>query len=206
MNRNNLLMLLLVVLLPFGASAQVTWNLKVGMVVSGLMTDANVSPKPSFAAKVSFGMELPLSLDFSFLPSVGYAMKGGRYDLNVYNGTEKLHLHYLQVPLLFGYRLNVGSTNLIFKAGPYLAMALSGTLKQEITYAGQTFSSETNIFSKDALEKTGSRFDVGAAVGIDYEIKRLLVGVDAEMGFISLAPNNMNLKNLAAYVSIGYKF
>ena len=205
MNRHNLL-ILLVVLLPFGASAQVTWNLRAGMGVSGLMTDANVNPKPSLAAMVSLGMELPLSLDFSFLPSVGYAMKGGRYDFNAYNGTENLHLHYLQVPLLFGYRLNMGSTNLIFKAGPYLEMALSGTLKQEITYAGQMFSSETNIFSKDALEKAGSRFDVGAAVGIDYEIKRFLIGVEAEMGFISLAPNNMNLKNLAAYVSIGYKF
>ena len=197
---------LLTTLLSIKMSAQITWSVRGGMGVSYLMTDAKVTPKPTLTARAFVGMELPLSLDISFMPSVGYAMKGGNYDLKAYSGTEKLQLHYLQVPLQFGYRLTMGANNLVFKAGPYLAFALSGTLEQDVSYGGKSFSQDIDIFATDGLEKAASHFDAGGIIGVDYEMQRFFIGVDAEMGFISLAPNEMNLKNLAAYLSIGYKF
>lgn len=189
------------------STAQVTWNIKGGVGLASCITGANVNPKAYFVAKIGAGLEKPLTPNLMLLPSLEFALKGGKYELKNYDGNESLSLVYVQLPVLIGYRFNLSDMwNMTVKAGPYFAYALSGKLKQDFVYEGITYNHSLDIFSNNEMKQTAKRFDVGIDAGIDFEVKRFVLGLEYELGFISMAPNDAKLKNQAAYITVGYKF
>ena len=192
------------------ANAQVTWNVKGGAGMAVSITNANVDPKMKFVAKLGAGIETPLTPDLSLMPSLEVALKGGKYDLKDYSvekANEQLSLTYLQIPVLLAYRVNLsGFTNMTIKAGPYLAYALSGKLKGESSHSSTSY--DVDIFSEDGknIIKKAKRFDWGLDAGIDFEFRRFVAGVEYELGFLSMAPNDVSIKNQAFYLTVGYKF
>lgn len=194
------------------ASAQITWNVKLGgglaMCAGG--NDAG-DMKGKFVGKVGVGIEKPLTANFSIMPSLEIALKGTKWDNEVYYegynvGIEENYSPlYIQVPILAAYRLNINNDwNLTLKAGPYFAYGISGdvSLTGSIDDLSQTESSD--LFS----DLEAKRFDAGVDVGVDFEYHRFVFGVEYERGFTSFAPSesDVDIYNQAAYVTIGYKF
>ncbi|MBO4984810.1 MAG: outer membrane beta-barrel protein [Bacteroides sp.] len=115
----------------------------------------------------------------------------------------------MQLPILGAYRTRLSDEfNLTLKAGPYFAYALSGDDEWSDSDGD---SGSIDIFSSD-FEGEGveaSRFDFGLALGADVEYHRFVVGVEAEFGFIPFVKNtedNMKIRNISAYITVGYKF
>ena len=198
---------ILLVLFAFTAvKAQVTWNLKGGAGFASCIGDAG-SSKLKFVAKFGGGIEMPLTQNLSFMPSLEVAWKGGKYD--IYDGDAVLNLTYIQIPAVFAYRLNLSDRlNMTIKAGPYAAYALSGRIKQDYSYAGLNYNFNDNLYKVNgqSIVKKAKRMDVGIDIGLDFEFHRFVLGLEYEIGFISMAPNSSNLKNQAAYMTVGYKF
>lgn len=215
-----------VAMLTLCASAQVTFNAKLG----GGMSWAPISEKGSdftpsdnkglFVGKIGFGAEIPVSQNFSVMPSLELAMKGGKYEAkNDYETTsDKLNVTYLQIPVMAAYRLSLNDRlNMTLKAGPYFAYGLSGNMKiTEDNINNGTETEKIDIFSdKEMGGKAADRFDVGGILGVDFEYHRFVVGAELECGFTDMYKEttteedynySVKIKNLAAYVTVGYKF
>lgn len=189
-----LLSLVCVAMLAIAASAQITWNAKGGVGIATLWGSDAEGSKTHVVAKAGVGIEYPLSSNLSLMPSLEFAWKGCKLN---YDGalTGTLDLYYLQIPVVAAYRFNVADAwNITLKAGPYVAYAITDHFKYE---------SEWGISESGRAE--AEKFDAGIDAGIDFEYHRFVFGVEAEMGFLKLAEGS-NIKNLAFYGTIGWKF
>ena len=213
-----------VAMLTLCASAQVTFNAKLG----GGMSWAPLSEKGDvdafdnkglFVGKVGFGAEIPVSQNFSVMPSLELAMKGGKYESKDDDETisDKLNVTYLQIPVMAAYRLSLNDRlNMTLKAGPYFAYGLSGNMKETYDDINGTETGKIDIFSdKEMGGKAADRFDVGGLLGVDFEYHRFVFGAELERGFTDMYQRtiteedwnySVKIKNLAAYVTVGYKF
>ena len=206
-------------MLSLAASAQVTWNAKLGGGFSSCTTDGDADLKSMFVGKVGVGVEYPLSSNLSLMPSLELALKGAKTEIKEeygsysYSDNEKLNLTYLQIPVLAAYRLNLSNDwNMTIKAGLYFAYALSGKLKIKGTVNGDRFSEKIDIFDEEDMDedgKTADRFDVGIDLGVDFEYHRFVIGAEFERGFMNFFPKGdgyAKVYNQAFYVTVGYKF
>lgn len=213
-----------VAMLTLCASAQVTFNAKLGggmswAPISEKGSDEGFDNKGLFVGKIGFGAEIPVSQNFSVMPSLELAMKGGKYEAkNDYETiSDKLNVTYLQIPVMAAYRLSLNDRlNMTLKAGPYFAYGLSGNMKITEDDINGTETEKIDIFSdKEMGGKAADRFDVGGILGVDFEYHRFVFGAELECGFTDMYKSteteedwnySVKIKNLAAYVTVGYKF
>lgn len=211
-----------VAMLTLCASAQVTFNAKLGggmswAPMSEKGSDEGFDNKGLFVGKIGFGAEIPVSQNFSVMPSLELAMKGGKYEAkdDEESISSKLNVTYLQIPVMAAYRLSLNDRlNMTLKAGPYFAYGLSGNMKTTVDINNVTETEKADIFSdKEMGGKAADRFDVGGILGVDFEYHRFVVGAELECGFTDMYkasdPSDnysVKIKNLAAYVTVGYKF
>ena len=205
-----------IVMLAVTASAQITWNAKIGGGISSCPTDEDaIKVSGRFVGKVGVGIEYPFSANFSLMPSLELAMKGTEWKYedssSSYRMENKINLFYLQIPGMDAYRINLSDDwNLTIKAGPYGAFGLFGNIDYSGYDHGESYSGSTTKVFSGSREKA-RRFDVGLDVGIDFEYHRFVFGFEYERGFINLfgnANNGIDIKvyNQAFYGTIGWKF
>ncbi len=190
-----LFLLAFVMAMTMAASAQITWNAKLGGGLATLWGSDADDAKPHFVAKAGVGLEKPLSANLSLMPSLEVAWKGFKYDESGFDFTGDIL--YLQIPIVAAYRVNLSSDwNLALKAGPYFAYSVYDHGK--VSSGGYSYSASNELDIK--------KFDVGLDAGIDFEYHRFVFGVEGEMGFLSLAGSDAKINNLAFYATVGYKF
>lgn len=203
-----LLCLLCVVFATMVASAQITWNAKAGLGMA-LCTGDGLGMESKLVGRIGVGLEKPLSSNWSLMPSLEFAMKGAKYEDDSkgdYSYSENVSFCYIQVPILAAYRLNLSdSWNMVVKAGPYLAYAVSGNADTSYSGGGYSESESVDIFD-DGMG--GKRFDLGLDLAVDFECRRYVFGLEFEKGFTSIIDQEYGDKvvNAAAYVTVGYKF
>ena len=200
-----------VAMLAVSASAQITWNAKLGLGFASCpgLDEGNTSLH--FVGKAGVGIEYPLSDNLSLMPSLEFAAKGTKFDNSEYAEIikETVDIYYLQVPVMAAYRLNLNDDwNLTVKAGPYFAYGLFGSIDVTYTYNGQTKNENVDMDFDDTI----NRFDCGIDVGVDFEHHRFVFGLEYERGFTNMVKNAENAEytptiyNQAFYATVGYKF
>jgi hypothetical protein len=152
------------------------------------------------AFRGGFTADIPLADEFYIQPSLLYSGKGGKETTEILGRdvTLKTKLHYINVPVNFMFKPEVGSGNLILGVGPYFAYAVGGKSgDNDIEFGNE---------DGDGLK----RFDSGGNLQFGYEMKSgLNFTLHAEMGFINLVPdgdNDNSTRNNSFGVSVGYKF
>lgn len=201
--------IMLVLIVSLTASAQITWNVKLGGGFAMCTGDVE-NTKNIFVSKVGVGLEMPLSHSLSLMPSLEFAIKGTKtsfegyaYD-EYYNLEETFTPMYIQLPVVCAYRLNLNTDwNIVFKAGPYFAYGIKGDYKLKEKNSGES-SDNFDLFS----DGDAKRFDIGIDAGIDFEYHRFVIGLEYEKGFSSFAASgsDSDIYNQAAYLTVGYKF
>ena len=201
--------IMLVLIVSLTASAQITWNVKLGGGFAMCTGDVE-NTKNIFVSKVGVGLEMPLSHSLSLMPSLEFAIKGTKtsfegyaYD-KYYNLEETFTPMYIQLPVVCAYRLNLNTDwNIVFKAGPYFAYGIKGDYKLKEKNSGES-SDNFDLFS----DGDAKRFDIGIDAGIDFEYHRFVIGLEYEKGFSSFAASgsDSDIYNQAAYLTVGYKF
>lgn len=186
-------------------SAQTSFGIKGGINMS------NFSGKnASDIYKAKIGFNVGLAGDFEFAP--GMAIQSGLFlttkGANFKNSdNSSVDLMYLQVPVHFAYKADImPGTRIVFHAGPYVAYGISGNIKSG--------SDKIDIFKDRTIDlpiigavgsKGANRFDAGLGLGVGAEFGRFLVDLGWDMGLVKLYENG-ELKNMNAYLSVGYMF
>ena len=155
-----LLTLVCAAVLTLTATAQITWNAKLGAGFSSCITSGDADLNSHFVGKIGVGIEYPLTANWSLMPSLELAVKGakehleGNYNNHTWKVDNELNLWYLQMPVVAAYRVNLNDDwNLTLKAGPYFGYALSGEMEEDWEEDGKKGSSSTNIFSSSDMPK-----------------------------------------------------
>lgn len=166
--------------------------------------------KTGFNAGVN--AEIPVGIDFFVQPGVSFFVKGAK-DIN---GTDsKINIGYVEIPVNFLYKPELGTGKLLLGFGPYAAFGVTGKVKYPGGDADIKFKSDVTtaelITGAAAYVK---RFDAGANLLFGYQFaNNLSVQLDASLGLTDINPKvdgstagESSAKNTGFGVSLGYRF
>jgi hypothetical protein len=148
-------------------------------------------------------VDLPLAEEFYIGTGLLYAGKGSK---DKDNNNLKTTLSYLQLPINFVFKPEVGNGWLNLGAGPYVAYGIGGKHKGTIG----NVSTELDPYDDESTIAKLKRFDAGLGIVAGYEMKQgLYFGLNADLGLVNAYDNTDNdrsWKNTSFGVSLGYKF
>ncbi len=157
--------------------------------------------KPGFHAGVN--AILGIAPEFYLQPGILFSTKGCKFE----DSDLKLNVSYLEIPLNFLYRGELGNGYVLVGFGPYLGFGLSGKLK---TGEGHSVDVEfSNEYSTGSIV-TMKRFDAGANVFAGYELSSgIFFQLNTQLGLLKINPEatgKLTWKNTGFGLSAGYRF
>lgn len=188
--------------------AQVKFNVQVGVNLTEMTQNEDYEPKISY--RLGVGLEVPINKMWSFQSALLLLNRSFSFDKNasqvtpffdgydrVYYLTDsKVNALYLQLPLQVAVRIPLyKQCSLKLSAGPYLAYGIGGKswLRNAAVRGNSIYyensdnqkvpvnnlrREEKSTFSVDGFD----RFDLGLALGVNFEYRRFFAGVGFEYG------------------------
>lgn len=223
-------MLVLILFSAAKMSAQFRLGAEIGMNVSSLAIIAN-----SHNVDVTGGV----SVDYLFKNGVmlqsglSYSSKGAsglwdRYNYSSVLRHANIHLGYLEIPLMVGYRIPLmEKVHLVPSIGTYFAYGVVGCGDLDIIVSDESGSARPaeswdnpfKDFKKEGFVDTEikafDRFDSGLRFGLSGEISDFVISFAYDLGLKkvwsgfdtpSYKTSTHKMKNRTASISVGYKF
>ena len=177
---------------------------------------------PGFNAGIN--VEIPVAPEFYVQPGILFSTKGANlyeYEGNVVDGSVKLNLSYIEVPINFLFKPALGNGHMVLGFGPYVAYGIMGKQKMDATILGVDVSKDYDVKfqgtvdSSDPIDQVYVRpFDAGANFIIGYETGMgLSAQLNAQLGLLEMIPDYSGLdmkkatqKNTGFGISLGYRF
>ena len=131
---------------------------------------------------------------FSILPEFVFTQLGSK------GSKSYLRLNYLQLPVNYAYKFNIGNFSKLFVfAGPYIGLGLTAKLKtEEGNFLDVKFGS-----TEDAYKP----FDFGFNAGIGYQYNKIFLRIKYSRGLYNISHiKDSSLKNINLAISAGYYF
>lgn len=184
---------------------QVQWGIVAGPQFSSVNTRFAGGSKETSSIRVGLRagvtVDIPIGDDFYVGTGLLYANRGGKFKHDL----GKVDLSYLQLPVNFMFKPEVGSGRLVLALGPYVALGLGGKYKDlPILGDPKAFKDEATAVYKL------KRFDAGGNFQVGYEMPiGLYFGLNGDLGMVNAFDNTSNdrkFKMSSFGVSIGYKF
>ncbi len=141
-------------------------------------------------------VDVPFSNGAYVSSGLTFSMKGGRYagqSSTLGKGANSnITFHYLQIPVNFGYRLNVSrSIAVALQTGPYFSVALAGTAASGLKGAKVSY----DIFKEGLADIfKPKRYDVGWGVQALAFYSRFYATVGLDFGFLNVFNKNSDKK------------
>lgn len=213
-------LLALLALLPSTNQAQ-NLQFKVGGGLASHYSDA----KAVGAFKIGIGYEIEFDQHWTFTPTLSVYAKGwkdkdqvvpnldedGEQMVDEDTGelltsvrTRSASANYIEVPLLFSYYLRTAESHyVVFSAGPYLAVGISG--KRKTHGDGEASESRKLYYDEKTFNLSGvNRFDAGIQAMVGYQFPSgFTLGIEADFGVLKFSDDGA--RNLAGLISLGYK-
>lgn len=160
---------------------------------------------PGFNAGIN--VEVPFAQDWYLQPGLMYIGKGGK-SRNSLGQDIKTHLNYLELPVNFIYKPELGNGKLLLGAGPYVALGVGGKVKGpngaewDVKFKG---TADPNDQASFYYKKVDAGF--GLLAGYEFS-NRLSFQLNAELGLVNNSPyqDQSKYKNTGFGVSVGYRF
>jgi len=159
-------------------------------------TETSISTSNLIGVQAGLIGEVPISNDIYFNAGILFAQKGTKMSLL---GLEiDFPINYLEIPLNFAYKYDLGTAKLFAQAGPYLGIGLSAKMKGGGEEETIDFGSENDQMK---------RVDIGINFAGGLEIKIIQLGVNYGLGLINLSndPDEL-LKNGVLSISVAAFF
>lgn len=160
---------------------------------------------------IGVNAEIPVAPEFYVQPGVLFSLKGTKNDdLNA-----KVNLSYIEVPINFLYKPELGGGKLLLGIGPYVAFAVGGKVNPD---DGDDVDIEFEKEITGAQYLSGKpyfkRFDAGGNLLFGYEFaNKFSVQLNAQLGLVNINPeiegvsnDDTKWKNTGFGVSVGYRF
>jgi opacity protein-like surface antigen len=193
------------------AQAKTTFGIRAGVNFQNLngkdRNDEKLDNKLKTGFNAGVNAEIPVGIDFYLQPGLLFSTKGAKYEISgPTNGSTidvKTNLSYLELPINFIYKPELGQGRMILGFGPYAAYAIGGKnkvgdAKEDIEFGDQP----------DEIK----RFDAGANLLAGYEFSnKLSFQLNAGLGLVNInnrdeADSKSTMKNTGFGVSLGYRF
>ncbi|MBP7555542.1 MAG: PorT family protein [Chitinophagaceae bacterium] len=147
---------------------------------------------------VGANAEIPVGIDFYLQPGVLFSTKGAKA-----KDIVETSLSYIEVPVNFVYKPDLGTGRVLLGFGPYLGIGVGGQYKVGNVEGDVEFGNETGQVK---------RLDAGASMLAGYEwSNKVSVQLNAALGLVNLHnrvanDNKSSLKNTGFGLSVGYRF
>lgn len=169
-------------------------------------------------------VEIPVAPEFYVQPGLLFSTKGAKLsEVNgsLIEGTSKLHLSYVELPINFLFKPALGNGHMILGFGPYLAYGVGGKLNIDGKIGPITYNDDLDVKYQnkvvvgDPVDQIYVRpFDAGANFIIGYETGMgLSAQLNAQLGLLEMIPDYEGVdikkatqKNTGFGISLGYRF
>lgn len=178
--------------------------------------------KSNTGATFGFLADIPIVETLSFMPELNFVQKGYEFQNNVGNvvAKAKANLNFIEIPLNFVVRTDIGAGNLFFGLGPAVGFGISGKSEESVSGLGAGF----DYSDKEDVEFDGDenatdnklhlkRVDVGANALAGYMFSNgLFLKVNYTYGFRNLLPDfpapddKDTFKTRGLSIKLGYMF
>ncbi len=183
------------------AQSKTTFGIRAGVNFQNLNgrdeDDDKLDNKLKTGFNAGVNAEIPVGIDFYLQPGVLFTTKGAKAK----EGDFKINLSYVEIPVNFIYKPELGTGRMVLGFGPYAAFAVGGKTKHP----------DTDIEFGDQPDEW-KRFDAGANLLAGYEFSnKLSFQLNAGLGLLKLnnrpdGDENSSVKNTGFGVSLGYRF
>jgi outer membrane protein W len=194
--------------ITFGAHAGVNFQNITGKDPLGIALTNAMTPR--FNAGVD--AQIPLAEAFSIQVGVTFAQKGAKSTAGT---VTKTALSYVEVPITFVYKPEIGDGNLIVGFGPYFGYGVAG----KTTFSNGTTSNvkfKNTVTLTDVLAGIGyvKGLDAGANFVVGYQLSsNISLALKAQLGLVNISPkydalpnDKASLSNVGYGLSVGYRF
>jgi len=186
----------------FGITAGVNWNNINGKTATGDKLDNKM--KTGFNGGVN--VEFSVSNGFYLQPGVEYRQKGSELK----NG-DKLVLSYIDIPVNFIYKPQLGMGSMLLGFGPYVGFGINGKLKAA-NGTDRKVIFNNSYSTNEAEDIQFKKLDAGANFMIGYEFKtKLSAALKGQLGLIDINPDTnipgdeTRYRNTGFGLSLGYR-
>lgn len=216
--KKNIVLLTLALLGSLSTYAQVNFGVKAGF--SGASMKVTGSEAPDLKMRPAFHVgviaDFQLAEGFYLQPALLFSAKGAKSEETVtvqgvkVSTETKINLNYLELPVNFLYKHEMGSGKLFGGFGPYLGYGLSGKVKVKATANGNSHEEEEKVKFDGKKADDGKAhlkaLDAGANFIAGYELKNgLLFSVNYSLGLVNIDPyDDEKTKNRYFGISVGY--
>jgi len=195
----------LLLTVPALAQSDVSYGIRAGVNFQNLNGKDIDGDKLENDLKTGFNVgvnaEIPVGIDFYLQPGLLFSTKGAKYN---FQGTEATrNISYLELPINFLYKPELGDGHLLLGFGPYAAYALGGKIKGGGSDIDMEFGNEIGETKP---------FDAGANLLAGYEFSNnLSFQLNAGLGLLNMynrpdGDSESSVKNTGFGVSLGYRF
>lgn len=159
---------------------------------------------------VGVNAEIPIAPEFYIQPGVLFSTKGAKADNN---SDLKIHISYIEVPINFLYKPDLGDGHLLLGVGPYIAFGVGGKMKGNNIDKDLKFKNE--VTALEALsDPYVKRIDAGGNLLFGYEFSnKFSAQLNAQLGLVKINPkitgasnDDTKWNNTGFGVSLGYRF
>lgn len=191
-----------------------TFGVRAGLNIQNFTWDdidgETVDTKLKAGFHLGVNAEIPIAPEFYVQPGILFSTKGAKEDFS----DAKINLSYIEIPINFLYKPELGDGKLLVGAGPYIAFGVGGKVKNGSDIDIE-FEKEISLQQYQAGEKYYlKRLDVGGNLLFGYEFtNNFSVQLNAQLGLVNIHPdvkdaagNNAKIKNVGFGVSAGYRF
>jgi hypothetical protein len=159
-------------------------------------------------------IQIPVAPEFYFQPGLMFSTKGAE-SVSLLTPTYKLS--YVELPLNFVYKGQVGNGYFMVGVGPYVAYGIGGKAIYEVgsvkSESDVTFKNEV-VLGDPLMAVYVKPFDAGGNIFFGYELAGgLFMQLNAQLGMLDIKPDHYlnpddssTLKNTGYGVSLGYRF
>lgn len=191
-----------------GAFAQTTFGIKAGPDFSSLakkIQGSKITSKGLIGLEGGVYANIPAAPELIVQPALLYSGKGGQYNIDGYNQTQRLNYLTVPIDLLYKPEMPNGSGSWFVGAGPYFAYGFSGKVSDN----------SPNSTTADPFKNYGGgaslkRFDAGADVQVGYEMASgFNIGLSADLGLLNIAATGNQQgtsHNTSFAILLGYTF
>ncbi len=192
-------------MLASGLNAQATFGVRAGVNFNNVNgrneDDEKIMGKLRTAFHAGANVEFAVAEDFYLQPGVLFSMKGAKM-----NGSEfpfDLNISYIEIPVNFIYKPDLGTGRMLLGFGPYMAIGVDANYKLGGTTVDFEFGDELGELK---------RVDAGANLLVGYELaNNFSFQLNAQLGMLNIgnrAPgdNNSKLTHTGFGLSFGYRF
>jgi len=188
------------------AQSKTTFGIRAGVNFQNLNGKDATGDKQDGKLKTGFNAgvnaEIPVGIDFYLQPGLLFSTKGAKYELVGGSDDASTNLSYVELPVNFIYKPELGTGRMVLGFGPYAAYAVGGKSKVGDTKTDIPFGDEPGEWK---------RFDAGANLLAGYEFSnKLSFQLNAGLGLLDIRKratddSKSTLKNTGFGLSLGYR-